>query len=174
MKVSSVSRNLYFQGKIAKTDNGNNYEKSNTGKIALTSMALLDSFGNILIDHGQTKFGVVGDLLIATGVGLGLGWLIDHSINKKRRKDADLFAKTGKKLPIINNGKKTGTIIGAGMGGTFALISLTLNKASKESLIKTGVELPIISLIGLCFGAIYDRGVNKFREKLATKENFAE
>lgn len=177
MQVSSVSQNIMFNGKIRKTDNGNDYESSSTGK---TVLPIIAAAGNIFDAVAETKKNGpakgVGFWLLAIGVCYGIGALLDNGINKTRKKDADKYAQTGEISKNTNKGKKIGTEIGAGIGAAVALTCYAVIASKKQQTNKAVKLLPVLFiplsvLPGLFYGWIYDHGVNKFRKSLLQKSH---
>ncbi|MFA7659443.1 MAG: hypothetical protein WCY19_08420 [Candidatus Gastranaerophilaceae bacterium] len=114
--------------------------------------------------------GLATGFLIATaGVAVGFGAILDAIINKTRKKDADKFAQTEVAQKRTNKGKKVCTWIGLGIGA-ISLLDKIRTKAPKKSLIAT---IPLALASWFAIGAIYDHGVNKFRNNLQNKADKA-
>ena len=85
--------------KIGLTQNGNEYKKSNTGKIigAVPGTALLAAIGTTAIRNKLTKGATGlkgnGDFFALTAligaIGITIGTIIDHYTNQKRKNQAD-------------------------------------------------------------------------------------
>lgn len=195
MNVSSVN-SVAFGGKIKETKNGNQYEKSNIGKIfiplislSVTSISLLNKksqgviYQNFSKEVGEiakvtksSKAAVVVNVALRFASMLTIGAIFDGIINKKRRKNADKFAEKKEVPEKTNKGKIVCSAISLGLFGV--MYSLTsalnkLNKVSKESP-KGYNKMPGFSTFALgmttwlLYGTVYDHGVNKFSDKLAS------
>lgn len=170
MQVCSVSQNQNFNGSIQRTPAGNEYETSNTGKYAVTSLAAANALLSISFAPKNTPgASKVITLITSAAIGLGFGAIVDHLVNKTRKNDADRFEKTKRVPEKTNKGKMVTTGIGVGMG----LIGNALVSAVSK---KAGVQKPpafvtvgLATLTWFIYGLIYDNGINKFREKLAQK-----
>lgn len=105
MNVNSVNQ-MTFTGKIAQTKNGNEYNKTNSGKkvgiatgLGLTAFraikqrAQLKGFLSIVNNKAIKAIAFAGGILLGTainvGIFLGLGAIADAIINKIRRNKAD-------------------------------------------------------------------------------------
>lgn len=132
--------------------------------------------------------GGAAGLVAIAAVSIGIGAIFDAMINKTRRKDADKFAETGSIDQSANKGKKIGAGIGLAIGSlSLANILRSENIAKLKNIAKDipteAIEkefktpkaykfgiIPYLVAIYTAYGAIYDHGVNKFREKLADKK----
>lgn len=175
MQTRAVTPGLAF---CAKTENGNDYDKSNTGKVLFSTLAVFDAGGNKLIEAENKKLPaskVIGTLAIAFGLGLGLGEIADLGINKIRRQDADIFAQTGKVPPKTNEGKTVGAVVFSTLGAIITGIANAKDsdKKTKALMLGVGVGAVLGGLLGIFCGFFYDHAVNKFRIKLADKADKA-
>lgn len=194
MNVNSLN-SMTFMGKIAQTKNGNEYEKSNEGKkyvpvigaAAIGTATLVSKNYRKLLSASQFPGGGAGILLYTLGIMLGIGAIVDGAINKTRRKDSDKFAQTGEVSPKTNKGKINMGLIGLGIEGlTMGMIAYGLKSLKKlDKYVSNTAEFQNISkmmslkkfapiaLMGVIeyflFGSIYDKAVNKSREKLAVE-----
>ena len=160
MQVGSIN-NQTFGGKIAKTKQGNEYEKSNEGKkfvpvagVAAGAVAIGTYKATGLIDpllkavnklskdpltkNTMKKFNSIAKLSIPTITLAGLfatGMVFDAMINKTRRKDADKLAESEIMPENTNKGKIIGAITGLVAGG-LGLLSLTnIQKPAKQEIV---------------------------------------
>lgn len=198
MQVGMI-QNQPFLGKIKETKKGNQYETSNTGKIATPLIAIAKIGANVLFTKavGPTDFKLTdlnkafeknkkvfyagGGIIAAVTIGASLivGAIYDAVINHTRRKDADKFAETGKVSGKSDIGKKILGAIGLVVGG-FSLAKVILNeellaevnKMKNPKLYKFSL-IPIFTIAGIINGAVYDHGVNKFRDQLSYKADIA-
>lgn len=174
MHILAITTKPAFTGKIYKTDNDNDYEKSNVGKITFTVIGALDYVGNLITGEYKEDglFKSLGSLGLGIAISLGLGEITDVYINKARRNDADSFAKTGESPKKTNKGERLGAEIGCGLGVIAALAAYGY-KFVKQNPILTKekwtplLAIPMTGFLGLIYGVVYDAGVNKFRAKLS-------
>lgn len=172
MKVNSINSTLGFKGSIGKTDKGNDYEKSYSGRTVFTIMALSDYVGEAASGSYRGS-GIIVNLLLACLIGFGVGSIMDKYINKTRKKDVDSFIESKKPLAKTHKGKKLGAEIGAGVGAVFSLIGLVTNAFTKNIKLKKLplllLAIPFTALGGMLNGLVYDLSVNKYRKKLANQ-----
>lgn len=173
-----------FRGRTSITINRNDYEKSNEGKklfpfALISSMGLQyainkDAFQARMFDKNEhlSKGGKIATIAFGVAAASIIGGvIIDAFINGKRRNDADKFAKAKNAPDKTNKGKKVCALIGLGVSSLVALVKFGSNKISGISFTKAQKVLAISVTMAywLGLGAIYDHGVNKFRQKLAEK-----
>lgn len=147
---------------------------------------ILDNIKKSLKENKKTAI-ISGAAILAilAAITVGVGAIFDAMINKTRRKDADKFAKTENVSENTNRGKKIGAGIGLAMGGYNLIKSMraenmlsaakgipteSIEKILKYQKANKFIIAPLVLASYIADGAIYDYGVNKFREKLADKK----
>lgn len=178
MNVSSVN-SVNFRGKTGETNIGIKYEKSNEGRkyyplivLAGTGVqcALMPKENIALFkkipafqNKSTATLAILGTIGFVGALAYGCGYILDAIINKRRRKDANKLAVTSELNQETNKGKKVCTAIGVG--------AAALGLITKNPMLGNARPNKIISAIAVAagwlgIGAIYDHGVNKFRNKL--------
>lgn len=154
----------------AKTKQGNEYQKSNTGKmltplVMLGATALAIPFDKTNLDgyllfksKEKPALAITASIAVLAAIGVGIGAIVDAISNKTMRKDADEFAKTGEVQQNTNKGKK----ICAGIGLLSGIASVLFSPKRASDFIDIPRELIAYTALGF----MYDNTVNAFRDKL--------
>lgn len=170
MNVPCIN-SITFKGQIAKTKDGNDYEKSNEGIKYVPVVSALAVISNEILNKkdaifssgensGSKKFGIV--VAIAAGA-LICGAVMDWFIDRRRQKDADYFAQTNKIKPSNSSVKAGWTIFGL----LDTLANHIMGDYKDMTTSQKFGQYACGAILGLMVGCIYDHGVDKFREKLA-------
>lgn len=166
MKISAVQANQVFGASIKKTEQGNEYRSTNVAKVVFPAVSvaavLMDVVGGVKLKAPKIIF----NLAISTGI----GFLIDHFVDKTRQADVDDFAETGEVKDKTHKGLGIGAAVGAGW--TFVSEFMRHSELPISSKIKSAalIGLPLGAIGGLCDGALfYDLRVNKTRKELMQK-----
>lgn len=181
MQINAVNNNQQFKGAIRETKKGNIYEKSNeckkwmpvvtttTAGIGIIIHSIAERMGHIspqanLLPAKLAPLGNLFRFLAAPLAGLIIGAICDPFVNITRRKDADTLAETGQIKQDTNRGK----IFFAASDALLESINLFAIKKTSGSINKFNIIAAVVgTLSSLCLGAVYDLGVNKFRDRLA-------